>query len=89
VEPIDLERASVPREESEPLPHTEPGCVNPYSLLWIAGVATLLLALGAVPAVADEPGPLRWLRTCADHPLRALTAMLLLAHAVRPAGSPH
>lgn len=44
--------------------------------LWSAAWATTL-----VPAGPDEPLTLRWLRACADHPLRTALAGLLIAGA--------
>ena len=88
MEPIDLERASRADGDRQSLPPTVSSHLRSYSLLWIAGIAMLLLVLGSVPAGGDEPGSLRWLRTCADHPLRVLTAVLLLAYAARPDRGP-
>ena len=47
-------------------------------VLWSAAWATTLLEAGA-----GEPLALRWLRACAEHPLRTLLAGLALAHAGR------
>lgn len=48
------------------------------------GVLALLAAVRAWPPTAGEPLLLRWLRTCADHPVRATIAALLLLRGLRP-----
>lgn len=47
-------------------------CIGLWSAVW----ATTL-----VPAQGDEPLAWRWLRACADHPLRTALAGLLIAGA--------
>lgn len=55
-----------------------------HDILWIAAAGTVLVVLQAWPAAADEPGLLRWLRCCADHPWRSLCALLLALVALCP-----
>jgi hypothetical protein len=45
----------------------------------------LLAAVQQLPAEAGETLALRWLRKCAEHPLRCATAAALAGWALRPA----
>jgi len=52
--------------------------------LTLALVATGLALVAARAPAPGESLSLRWLRTCADHPLRTSLALLLVAAALTP-----
>jgi hypothetical protein len=39
--------------------------------------------VSTLPPAPGEPAGLRWLRTCADHPVRSVLAVVLLGVALR------
>lgn len=55
-----------------------------WTVCALLGWLLALLACALVPARLEEPLPLRWLRACADHPLRSGLAAALLLVASRP-----
>ena len=61
------------------------------ALLWIgaaASVAALVLVLDAHPPGARDALVLRWLRVCAQHPVRSALALGLLLRALSPFARP-
>lgn len=68
----------------DPPPQAGPGRrLGPY--IWTSVLALVVLCLVAAHApVAGEPIALRWLRTCAEQPLRTVAALVLGVAALAP-----
>lgn len=80
------ERPTDPRS-TRPRPVEALAAHWPY-ILCLGVALLLLLVIPAWPVGEDEPRVLRWMRCCADHPLRTLAALLLLLCATLPRRTP-
>ena len=87
-DPATLDVRAPPTERS---PHP-PGAALPRSsipyILITLGTFAVVTAVRAHAPAAGEELALRWLRTASDHPVRTLSALLLVTWALSPRRSP-